>query len=156
MPMKRDLPTRIQPVHAGLLRRLAAAAYDSLLVIAVFVIPTSAVMALRGGEPVPPGSLLFQALLVATAGAFFTGFWAHGGQTIGMRAWQLQIEDCNGNAVTLRCALVRFIVAIPSIAMFGLGILWLLFDPHKQTLPDRIAKTRIVITPKIRKKKPEN
>jgi len=68
--MKRDLPTRIQPVHAGLLRRLAAAAYDSLLVIAVFVIPTSAVMALRGGEPVPPGSLLFQALLVATAGAF--------------------------------------------------------------------------------------
>ncbi len=146
-----DDTTTTRPVPAGLLRRLAAVTYDALLLIALFVIPTSAVMALRGGEPVPPGSHLLQALLVATTGLFFIGFWTHGGQTLGMRAWRLRIEDDNGNALTLRPALVRFIAAIPSIAVFGLGILWLLFDPCKQTLPDRIAGTRVVVTTKRKK-----
>jgi len=148
----RDEPPATNPVHAGLLRRLAAATYDTLLVVALFVIPTSAAMALRGGEPVPPGSALFQALLITTAGTFFIGFWTHGGQTLGMRAWRLRVEDCTGNALTLRRGLVRFIVAIPSIAVFGLGIFWLLFDPHNRTLPDRIAGTRVVLVPKARKK----
>jgi len=140
-----------RPVPAGLLRRLAAVTYDALLLIALFVIPTSALMALRGGESVPPGSHLLQALLVVTTGLFFIGFWTHGGQTLGMRAWRLRIEDSNGNELTLRPALVRFIAAIPSIAVFGLGILWLLFDPCKQTLPDRVAGTRVVVTTKRKK-----
>jgi uncharacterized RDD family membrane protein YckC len=140
------------PVHAGLLRRLAAATYDALLVFALFVIPASAVMALRGGEPVPPGSALFQILLITTAGIFFIGFWIHGGQTLGMRAWRLRVEDCTGNVLTLRRGLVRFITAIPAIAVFGLGIFWLLFDPDKQTLPDRLAGTRVIVIPKTRKR----
>ena len=151
MTKTRDEPPATIPVHAGLLRRLAAATYDALLVIALFVIPTSAAMALRGGEPVPPGSALFQALLITTAGAFFIGFWMYGGQTLGMRAWRLRIEDSNGRNLTLRRGLLRFIMAIPSIAVFGLGIFWLLFDPCKQTLPDRIAGTRVIVLPKARK-----
>jgi len=152
MSTTRDESPVTNTAHAGLLRRLAAATYDALLIFALFVIPTSAVMALRGGEPVPPGSALFQALLITTAGIFFIGFWTHGGQTLGMRAWRLRIEDRTGNVLTLRRGLVRFIAAIPAITVFGFGILWLLFDPDKQTLPDRLAGTRVVVIPKARKK----
>ena len=150
MSKTRVNPPAAKPAYAGLPRRLAAATYDTLLIIALFVIPTSAVMALRAGEPVPPGSPLLQGLLLATAGLFFIGFWIHGGQTLGMRAWRLRVEDCSGNPLTLPRALVRFIVSIPSIAVFGLGILWLLFDPQKCTLPDRLAGTRVVVLPKSR------
>lgn len=144
MPETSDEPRTRPPVPAGLLRRIAAAAYDGLLIIALFVIPTAGVMALRGGEPVPPGSILFQALLIATAGLFFIGFWTHGGQTLGMRAWRLRIEDDAGNPVTIGRGTIRFIVAIPAIGLFGLGILWLLIDPKHQTLPDRIAGTHVL------------
>jgi uncharacterized RDD family membrane protein YckC len=150
MPTTRDEPPEPTPVNAGLLRRLAAATYDMLLVIALFVIPTLTVMALRDGKPIPPGSSLFQALLIITAGLFFIGFWVHGGQTLGMRAWRLRIENSAGYPLNLRTGLIRYLTAIPSIAIFGLGILWLLFDPDKCTLPDRIAGTRVIVLPKAR------
>ena len=152
MPTIPDAPLAAHTNHAGLLRRLAAATYDALLVIALFVIPTFAAMLLRGGESVPPGSFLYQALLLATAGTFFIGFWIRGGQTLGMRAWRLRIEDDAGKSLTLQRGLLRFLVAIPSIAFFGLGILWLLVDPNKQTLPDRIAGTRVIVVTKNGKK----
>ncbi len=148
MPITPDAPPAASPISAGLLRRLAAATYDTLLIVALLVIPTSVVMVFRGGEPVPPGSILLQILLLATVGTFFVGFWIRGGQTLGMRAWRLRVEDSDGRSLTLRRGLIRFFVAIPSVAVFGLGILWLLIDPQRRTLPDRLAGTRVVVVPK--------
>ena len=143
-----ETTSSIDSTHAGLLRRLAAMSYDSLLVIALFVIPTSILMALRGGNPVPPGSILFQALLVVTAGIFFVGFWAVGGQTLGMRAWRIRVVNRDGRKISIRQSLTRFIATIPSVALFGIGIFWLLLDPQKGTWPDRVAGTRVVVVPK--------
>lgn len=139
------------PPYAGFLRRLAALTYDSMLVIALLVIPTSVVMALRGGEPIPPGNVLFQVLLVVAAGVFFIGFWIAGGQTLGMRAWRLRIVNLDGRRITVRQSLIRFFTAIPSIALFGFGIFWMLFDSRKRTLPDRLAGTQVIVLPKNRK-----
>jgi uncharacterized RDD family membrane protein YckC len=136
--------------HAGLLRRAAAMAYDSMLLIALFVIPTSIVMTLRGGEPIPPGSILFQALLIISTGVFFVGFWTTGGQTLGMRAWRIRVVNQDGRTITFRQSLIRFITAIPSVSLFGIGIFWLLLDPQKKTWPDRVAGTRVIILPKTR------
>ena len=138
--------------HAGLLRRLAAMTYDSMLVIALFVIPTSIAMALRGGEPIPPGSILFQAMLIISAGVFFVAFWTAGGQTLGMRAWRIRVVNQDGHKITFRQSMLRFIMAIPSISLFGLGIFWMLLDPQKRTWPDRIAGTHVIVLPKTRKK----
>ena len=125
--------------------------YDGLLVIALLVVPTLAVMALRGGEPIPPGSALFQLLLVVTAGTFFAWFWTHGGQTLGMRSWRLRVERQSGDALTLTVALIRYLVGIVSIAAFGLGLLWILIDPDKLAWHDRAAGTRVVVLPKEKK-----
>ena len=133
---------------SGLLRRLAAGLYDGLLVIALLVIPTLLAMALRGGEPIPPGNLLFQALLLLTAGAFFTWFWSHGGQTLGMRAWRLRVEQQSGAPLSLGIALLRFVISLVSVAAFGLGLLWILFDADKLAWHDRATGTRVVVLPK--------
>lgn len=133
---------------AGLFRRLAAFTYDALLVIALFVVPTSLVMALRGGAPIPPGSLLFQCLLIATAAVFFVGFWMRGGQTLGMRAWRLRLEGRDGEPITARTGLIRFLGGAVSIGALGLGVLWVVLDPQQQTWADRLAGTRVVVLPK--------
>lgn len=122
--------------------------YDGLLVIGLLVIPTLAAIAMRGGESIPPGSPLFQLLLFGTAGGFFVWFWTHGGQTLGMRSWQLRVERQSGQPLSYRDALIRFVVGIVSIAAAGLGLLWILVDPDKLAWHDRAAGTRVVVLPK--------
>lgn len=155
------MTTNAEPTHrngtnyppSGLLRRLAAALYDSLLVLALLIIPTLLVMAFRGGEPIPPGDILYQLLLIVTTAAFFMWFWTHGGQTLGMRAWRLRVERQSGESVTAKIALVRFAVGVLSIAALGLGMLWILIDPNRLAWHDRAAGTRVVVLPKKPKKK---
>lgn len=144
-------PTGAPP--AGLFRRVAAGLYDSLLVIALFVIPTAIVLAIRGGEPIPPGNGLLQLLLLATAGLFFVWFWTHGGQTLGMRAWRLRVEQLSGEPVTLRAAAIRFFVGIVSLGALGLGVMWILVDRDKRAWHDLAAGTRVVVLPKKKNEK---
>ncbi|HVJ28700.1 MAG TPA: RDD family protein, partial [Gammaproteobacteria bacterium] len=72
---------------ASVWRRLAALCYDLLLLTALVFSFTLLVLAVRLGAPVPPGTWWFPSSLLAIAMAFFCGFWVHGGQTLGMRAW---------------------------------------------------------------------
>ena len=135
---------------AGFLRRVAALSYDALLVMAVLMLMTLMLLGLRGGNPIAPGNLLYQIALFATTGCFFIGFWVLGGQTLGMRAWRLQVEQQSGEPLTWKIGIVRFAAGIVSIAPFGLGLIWVLIDPSDLTWHDRIAGTRVVILPKRR------
>jgi uncharacterized RDD family membrane protein YckC len=136
---------------AGLFRRLAAGIYDALLVAALWMLTTLCVLAFRGGEPISPGNLLYQLSLVATTVVFFVGFWMHGGQTLGMRAWRLRVEQHSGEVIDLKTGLIRFVAGILSIIPLGLGLLWLIVDPQRLAWHDRISKTRMVLMPKPRK-----
>jgi uncharacterized RDD family membrane protein YckC len=143
--------TKLNPT-AGLLRRVAAGVYDSLLLVALFVIPASLAIAVRGGQTVPPGDPLLQILLLLTAAAFFGWFWAHGGQTVGMRAWRLQVQNRDGTPLSLGRALTRFAFALLSLGALGLGILWIAFDRDRLAWHDRATGTHVVVLPKDRKK----
>ncbi|MDH3510150.1 MAG: RDD family protein [Gammaproteobacteria bacterium] len=138
---------------AGLLRRLAAAVYDALLVTALCMLTTLCLIAFRGGEPISPGNLLYQLSLIATAAVFFIGFWVHGGQTLGMRAWRLRVEQRSGEALDWKTGSIRFAAGMLSVIPVGLGLLWLLVDPKRLAWHDRISKTRVVLLPKPRKPK---
>lgn len=132
----------IQHPSATLFRRLAAAFYDAMLVFAVMAALTFIVV-MTLGDAVPSGSIFFQVLLVAATGVYFAGFWVTG-QTPGMRTWKLRLVTRAGERVSWQAALIRFGAAIPSTTIFGLGFLWAIFDKDKQTLHDRVARTRLV------------
>jgi uncharacterized RDD family membrane protein YckC len=133
---------------AGVFRRLAAGCYDALLLGAVWMAATLAIVALRGGVPVPPGEPAYQLLLVVTAAAFFITSWVRGGQTLGMRAWRLKVERDSGEPVDVRTGLVRFAGALLSVLAGGLGLLWLWVDRDELTWHDRLAGTRVIVLPK--------
>ncbi len=133
---------------AGLMRRIAALGYDILLVGAILMLVTLIIVALRGGQPVAPGNLLYQLGLIGATGGFFVGFWVRGGQTLGMRAWRLRVQRNSGSALTWKTGLIRFAAGTLSVATCGLGFIWLLVDPQHLTWHDRIAGTRVVVLPK--------
>lgn len=131
---------------ASVWRRVAAFGYDLLLLTALAISFTLLVLAARLGAAVPPGTWWFPSSLLAIAMAFFCWFWAHGGQTAGMRAWRIRVVREDGSPLTLARAAARFVAAFVAVLPAGLGIWWAVFDSRKRAWHDRWTDTRVVRT----------
>ena len=130
----------MQAEPASLGRRLGAILYDTLLIIALWMI-TILLVVIAVGEAVVGVGL--QILLVAEAFGFYVFFWLRGGQTLGMLAWRLRVVTPDGRAIGWRSAIVRVITAC-----LGLGNLWMLLDRENLAWHDRFSDTMIVHLPK--------
>lgn len=138
---------------AGLLRRLGALLYDTLLVLAVLMAVTLLFLPLTGGEAITPaqsGALetVYQLVLLVLIVAFFGWFWVNRGQTLGMAAWRLRIERDDGGPLTWTDSLKRLGAACLSWLPGGLGFLWVLLDRDRLAWHDRLSRTRLVVEPK--------
>jgi uncharacterized RDD family membrane protein YckC len=132
---------------AGLPVRLVAMFYDALLLLSALLIATAiALMVTRGA--LHTHNPFFRTMLFLICFSFYAWFWLHGGQTLGMRAWKLRLQNRDGGPITIWQALLRFLVAIPSLAFAGLGFLWMLVDRDKMTWHDRFSESVIVKLPK--------
>lgn len=132
---------------ASFFKRLAALFYDSLLLIALLILATALAFWLKGGA-VPAESVFFRLYLLLVAGLFFIGFWMAGGQTLGMQTWRLRVQRQDGRPLGFWQALLRFLLAVPSVGCFGIGLLWILIDRDKLALHDRLSGTVVVSLPK--------
>lgn len=138
--------------NTGLLRRLAAIMYDTLLLFAILMLVGTPFVIMRGGEAVPPMTDLFFRLTIgATIYLYFVVYWTRSGRTLGMQSWGLQLETPAGRRPTLGATSVRFFAAILSWAPAGLGFLWQLWDKDKLTWHDRLSRTRLAYYPKPKK-----
>ena len=135
--------------NTGLLRRIGAMMYDTLLVVALLWLVTIPFIALRGGEAVEIGeNALYRIILVLVIYGFFVGFWVRSGRTLGMQSWRLQLETSDGERPALAACTIRFFAALLSWAPAGLGFWWQLWDKEDLTWHDRLSGTRIVYYPK--------
>ena len=76
---------------------------------------------------------------------YFIWLWRHGGQTLAMQTWRLQLVCAiTGGTVTLPQALLRYALCWFSLLFCGAGLVWALIDRDRQFLHDRLAGTRIV------------
>lgn len=131
-------------MSAGFFRRLAAMVYDGLLVLAL-LISTITLLVVLTNMPVAGRHVL--GLLLVESFAFFACFWIFRGQTLGMLAWRLVIVSADGYRITFTQALLRYVTALVSLALFGLGYLAMFLDPDRRAWPDRMSDTRILHTP---------
>jgi len=132
---------------AGLFRRLMAMFYDTLLLLSVLLSATALAMLVTRGA-LDYHNPLFRSWLFLCCFAFYAGFWLHGGQTLGMRAWRLRVQRRDGQPITIWQALLRFLSAIPAWGLLGLGYLWMLVDKDRMALHDRFSESVIVRLPK--------
>lgn len=145
---------------AGLLRRLAAIFYDSLLCIALLMVVTLIYkliqIAIVGEQRLRQlsdsgaldGDPLLSTILLISLFAFFAKFWTHNGQTLGMQVWGVRVQNADGTAIDLWQALLRFLIAIASWLCLGLGFFWSLWDKQKRCWHDIYSESRLVRLPK--------
>jgi uncharacterized RDD family membrane protein YckC len=119
--------------HASFFDRLAAFVLDVILVILAYQIL----------DLFRRDSTFFLLLL-----AYHIGFWTWKGTTVGGIICQLRVVRMDGTPLRFADALVRGLAGIFSLAVFGLGALWILKDPERQAWHDRIAGTYVVKVPR--------
>ena len=111
---------------ASLFLRLLAGVYDLLPLLALWFVAGVLALALTGGALDVHrlgDKLLVQALVLGVTAAYFVSSWARGGQTIGMKPWRLRVVRSDGTPVDHAHALLRFVVALLSLAAARAGIL---------------------------------
>ncbi|MFT4929050.1 MAG: putative RDD family membrane protein YckC [Phenylobacterium sp.] len=156
--------TNEQFPSAPFLRRFASWIYDFLTAVAIAMLATvvASIFTISiksfgwidiSGYIDPADYLqhswVYKLYLIICLTSFFSYFWVKGGQTIGMRAWRLQVVNHQGEGISVKQAVIRFFASLA-----GLGNLWVLVDwKNKQSLQDYLAKTRTVVLTKEANKK---
>lgn len=152
---------------AGPIARLAALGYDCFLIFGLLVVPLWILTAIRQraalqGEalptngvvhelpPIAPQPVLLLYMICVVAG-FYYYFWRRNGQTLGMQAWRLRLDNrAGGRATPLQC-LKRMPVGLLALLCGGLGYWWIWFDREGRAWQDRFSDTRVVVLPKPQK-----
>jgi uncharacterized RDD family membrane protein YckC len=80
--------------------------------------------------------------------AYHVSFWTLKGTTLGGIICQLRLVRTDGGRVGFPDALVRGLTGIFSLAVLGIGFLWVLKDPDRQAWHDRVAGTYVVKVPR--------
>jgi len=146
--------------RATFLRRFASWIYDFLIAIAVYMTAGAmsfllivlaihfGLFSIQGYEHVSDAiaNLYWlkwpnEAWKLAWVGYFFVFFWAKSGQTLGMKAWRLRLQNQDGSLISKTTGVKRL---FPTL--FGLGNLWVLLDwKNKHSLQDKLTKTEVVL-----------
>lgn len=151
--------TRESVPIAGLMRRLAAIVYDSLVMMAVLMAYGAVAIAVKyqvlqfpyePGEKMELGAVGFALMLVVVV-LFNSFFWRRGGQTVGMKAWRLKVVDNDGNRPSWGQCIKRCVFAWVSFGLGGLGYWWSLIDSNGMTAHDHLSGTQVVLLPKAKK-----
>ncbi len=126
----------------NLLRRFAAIFYDLLLLLSVLFMATALILPFNAGQAFTSNPFYLLYLFIVSF-VFYGWFWTHGGQTLGLRAWKLQVLTIDKKAITWSHAMMRFSSAIVSLSALGFGFLWALISKNKRCWHDTFSKTDI-------------
>lgn len=145
------------------MRRLGALFYDSLIILAIEMMAAGVVIAVLHAliamnlfdvapyvdvsdllTKHPIWSPIYTFYLAAVWIYFFVYFWTRAGQTLGMRAWKIQVRNLQGGRITVTQALIRL-----ATSGFGLANFTVPLDPQKRGFHDIWAKTQVVVLPKV-------
>jgi uncharacterized RDD family membrane protein YckC len=146
------------PATANLLRRLMALLYDIFLLFAItlgyggFLLLVKIVFnGTQGLESVQPGLVMqilsFLGWLASLAGYYFI-CWRKQGQTLGMKAWRLKLQNIDGTAASPEQCIKRSIFACFSLGLLGVGYLICLIPSRKTCLHDDLSNTEVVVLEK--------
>ena len=116
----------------------------------------------RAGFWIRMAALLIDALLVGVLlsivhehhlhlvvlAAYGAVMWKLRGSTVGGIVFDLSVVRSDGRAVDWETAIIRALACFLSLAVAGLGFIWIALDPNNQAWHDKIAGTVVVRVPK--------
>jgi uncharacterized RDD family membrane protein YckC len=133
-------------INAGLIRRLLALLYDSILIIGIYMSYVILVTYLNGSALESQLEILFlQFSFIIFIFLFYCYFWKfNNGQTLGMQVWKIKLvssgnEEININKMVLRCALSMIFSLV-----FLSNFIFIIFNKERKTLGDYFSKTKLL------------
>ncbi len=148
-PMSTPVPTS-GLVYASFGERFLASLIDGLIMLAVgfgmglLAVPLTLVL----GEDSALGgmvSLMISLISNVISAAYFIYFIGSSGATLGKKAMKIKVIKTDGSVPGYLTAFLReFVGKFVSSIILGIGYLWMLWDPNKQCLHDKIATTFVV------------
>jgi uncharacterized RDD family membrane protein YckC len=143
-------PRARTPDLAGMGGRLAAAAIDLVLLLAIDMAVIWLTLRISGLSPtvedigtIRPVPMV--AFLLVMAFLYLTGFTVGGGQTIGKMLAGIRVTGDDGRGVDITGAVVRALGCLATIATLGLLFLPAFFGTERRAVHDRMAGTRVVL-----------
>lgn len=130
------------------LRLAACMLYDGLVVLALSFALALGFILLFGDASHGLKRYALQLFLWLGIGLYFVWCWRKSGQTLAMQTWQLKLSDGQTKLLNWPQALIRYALASLSLAAFGLGFVWALFDRDDLFLHDRLLNSRITFVPR--------
>jgi len=162
--------------RANVVRQLAAAFYDGLLLLAILFLASALTVPLTSRGIIATDSLFISMYIFVVCFLFFGWFWTHGGKTLGMRIWHIKLLRRDGTPVSWAQAFARFITALPAwglflfslihlyvpaeyqfslfaswlkgyeVLLFFISLAWVVADHWKNSWRDRLTRTKVILT----------
>lgn len=130
-------------------RRFASMLYDLFPLVGLWIVAAALwLLAFHAiYDPQHPQAALRALLgiwLLAVAGGYFVVSWTRIGATIGMRAWKLKVIRDDGDRIDARTAMIRYALALVSLAALGAGFWYAWSDAERRAWHDRVCGTRMM------------
>ncbi|MDH5369435.1 MAG: RDD family protein [Gammaproteobacteria bacterium] len=164
------------PLDPSLLKRLLAAFYDGILILATVFFAIALTLPFTKGEIAADNNIYMSLYLLVVVYIFYGWFWTHGGQTLGMRVWKQQLVSYDGTPVNWQQTFIRVLTGLPAWGLFLIGIIlwmvpdkivlsgwvtsipkwlfaltgftWVLFDIRSNNWRDKLSGTHIILIEK--------
>jgi uncharacterized RDD family membrane protein YckC len=133
-------------VYCTLARRLMAMLYDGVILLGLLILASAVALPFGNVNKVAFQDFWFTLWLLTVCFAYLGSCWRYGGMTVGMRAWKIKLISADKNIISWPRCLLRFLAAMVSLSVFGLGILWALVDKKNRGWHDLIAHTLLIKT----------
>lgn len=88
-------------------------------------------------------SIFWWVYLFGVVQYYYCWCWVKGGQTVGMKAWNLQLYKTNGELLSWKDAYIRSLLSLG-----GLANLWCLLDSQNRGWHDIAVDSRVIVLPK--------
>jgi uncharacterized RDD family membrane protein YckC len=137
--------------------RLAALVYDFFPALALWMLASAAftvgytAAGHASRQNIAPFSALQWLLWLCCwllTGGYAVLSWKHGGQTLGMRPWRLQVVDAGGAPAPTAALVRRYALGTVSLLLAGAGFWWAWLDRERLTFHDRYSGTRMLRKPR--------
>ena len=128
----------------GFWRRTICLLYEFLILLAIIFIASFIFHLVFRDTNASYFKPLYQLYLLFVMGYYFIWFWTHGGQTLAMQAWKIRVVTSEGQMLSNRKAIIRYLLAVTGTLFLGAGFLWALIDPEHLYLHDRLTGTRLI------------
>jgi uncharacterized RDD family membrane protein YckC len=135
------VPTSLAWPRAGFFLRLGALGLDGVLIGLIMAFVTGVLPRFLHFHNGPGGWLI----ALAVYGAIM---WKLKGTTIGGIVCGLKVVRLDNREIDWATAVVRALSCFLSLAVAGLGFIWIAIDDERQSWHDKIAGTAVVVVPK--------